>query len=401
MSMFDTVGKTVTSTRKPGTQAKLARMRCALRHEEPDRVPISDFFWGGFIKRWREELGLPADANPYYYYDLDWIATVPNMDPWIRPFEVLQETSQAVTVRTGFGAIMRKVYDFPMPEFVGWDIDSIEKLEAAVKTFDAPSDARRYYSAGDNQIAGVGDGFERNTPPWVNTVASLWPDFPVFGSIIEVNECMTRLIGPENHMLWVGLEPERMAKVVARVGQFYLDCAKAQIDAAAGKLDGFVIWGDIAYKCGTFMHPDFWREHYKPWVKAIAEHAHAKGLMVIYHGCGNVHAVIRDFAQMGIDAYNPLEVKAGMDAVDLRRELGHTLGFCGNSDMQVWEKGDPVAIRREVLRKLNAAKGGGFIFQSDHSVASNVSGKTYDGIVQLVRQYGHYPLNLGEYDEVI
>ena len=69
--------------------------------------------------------------------------------------------------------------------------------------------------------------------------------------------------------------------------------------------------------------------------------------------------------------------------------------------MQVWEKGDPVAIRREVLRKLNAAKGGGFIFQSDHSVASNVSGKTYDGIVQLVRQYGHYPLNLGEYDEVI
>jgi uroporphyrinogen-III decarboxylase len=212
---------------------------------------------------------------------------------------------------------------------------------------------------------------------------------------------MTRLIGPENHMLWVGMEPERMADVVARVGQFYLDCAKAQIDAAAGKLDGFVIWGDIAYKCGTFMHPDFWREHYKPWVKAITDHAHSKGLMVIYHGCGNVHAVIRDFAEMGIEAYNPLEVKAGMDAVELRRELGHTLGFCGNSDIQVWEKGDPVAIRREVLRKLNAAKGGGYIFQSDHSVASNVSGKTYDMIVKLVRKYGTYPLKLDEYDEAV
>ena len=102
---------------------------------------------------------------------------------------------------------------------------------------------------------------------------------------------------------------------------------------------------------------------------------------------------------MGIDAYNPLEVKAGMDAVDLRRELGHTLGFCGNSDIQVWEKGDPVAIRREVLRKLNAAKGGGYIFQSDHSVASNISGKTYDMIVKLVRKYGTYPLKLDEYDE--
>ena len=63
------------------------------------------------------------------------------------------------------------------------------------------------------------------------------------------------------------------------------------------------------------------------------------------------------------------------------------------------ETGDRDAIRQEVLRKLNAAKGGGFIFQSDHSVASDVSGKTYDYIVKLVREYGRYPLNLGEYEE--
>jgi hypothetical protein len=400
MGMFEITGRAQSQIeRKPNTLAKLRRMRTALSHQEPDRVPVSDFFWGGFIRRWREELGLPADANPYYYYDLDCIVTVPNMDPWIRPFETLKETPQEVTVKTGFGAIMRKVYDFPMPEFMSFETDTLEKLEAAVKTFDRPDDPRRYFSAGDNQIAGVGDGFERNSPAWVETVRSLWPDFPVFGSILEVNECLTRLIGPESHLLWVGLEPERMAAVIAAVGQFYLACAKAEIDAADGKLDGFVIWGDFAYKCGTFMNPEFWREHYKPWVKAIADHAHAQGLMVIYHGCGNVNAVIRDFAEMGIDAYNPLEAKAGMDAVKLRREIGHTLGFCGNSDIQIWETGDREAIRREVLRKLNAAKGGGFIFQSDHSVASDVSGKTYDTIVKLVREYGRYPLDLGEYDE--
>lgn len=402
MGMFETVGTAAPGAgRKDNTLKKLERMRTALRHEEPDRIPISDFFWGGFVRRWRQELNLPADANPYYYYDLDWIATVMNMDPWIRPFEVLKETPQELTVKTGFGAIMRKVYDFPMPEFIGWEVDTIEKLESAVDTFDSPHDRRRTFEAGDNQIAGVGDGFERNSPPWVNTVNSLWTDFPVFGSIIEVNECLTRLIGPENHMLWVGMEPERMAVVVAKIGRFYFECAKAQIEAAAGKLDGFVIWGDFAYKCGTFMNPDFWREHYKPWVKAIVEHCHAKGLMVIYHGCGNVHAVIGDFAEIGVDAYNPLEVKATMDVVDLRRKFGHTLGFCGNSDMMVWEKGDKAAIRREVLRKLNAAKGGGYIFQSDHSVASDVSGHTYDAIVKLVREYGTYPLKLGEFDEAM
>ena len=64
--------------------------------------------------------------------------------------------------------------------------------------------------------------------------------------------------------------------------------------------------------------------------------------------------------------------------VDLLRHSGHGIGFSGNSAMQVWESGDYAAIRREVLRKLNAAKGGGGIFQSDHSVSSAVSGQTYD-----------------------
>jgi uroporphyrinogen-III decarboxylase len=177
--------------------------------------------------------------------------------------------------------------------------------------------------------------------------------------------------------------------------------AKAEIEAGAGLLDGFVIWGDVAYKKCTFMSPKYWREYFKPWVAKIAAHAHAAGLPVIYHGCGNVKAIFQDYIDMKIDAYNPLEAKAGMDVVELRRRYGHGIGFCGNSDVQVWETGDRDAIRREVLRKLNAARGGGYIFQSDHSVSSAVSGHTYDYIVKLVREFGKYPIRLGEFEETI
>jgi len=114
-----------------------------------------------------------------------------------------------------------------------------------------------------------------------------------------------------------------------------------------------------------------------------------------------VKAILEDYIEIGLDAYNPLEVKAGLDAVELRRQYGHRLGFCGNSDMQVWESGNRDAIKREVLRKLNAAKGGGLIFQSDHSVSSAVSGQSYDYVVKLVREFGRYPLRLGEFDEAI
>lgn len=399
MSMFDTVGQAAApGARKENTLRKLARLNKALRHEEPDRVPISDFFWGSFTERWRKELGLAADANPYYHYDLDWIVTVPNMDPWIRPFETIRETAEEVVVKTGFGAIMHKHFQFPMPEMRAWETDTFEKLERAA--FDDPRDPRRFFAPGDNQIAGVGDGFQRNSPAWIDSVKSLHPDFPVYGSIIEASECLTRLVGQANSMLWMAEYPERMGAVINRIGAFYLEMARAEIAAGAGMLDGFVIWGDVAYKKSTFMSPRYWREYFKPWVAQIAAHAHGAGLPVIYHGCGNVKAIFPDYIEMGVDAYNPLEVKAGMDAVELRRQYGHRIGFCGNSDIQVWESGDHDAIRREVLRKLNAARGGGYIFQSDHSVTSSVSGPTYDYIVKLVREHGNYPLRLGEFEEV-
>jgi len=95
--MFHTIPTHVHSTdRSANTLRKLERINKALRHEEPDRVPISDFFWGGFTRRWREELGLAPDANPYYHYDLNSIVTVANFDPWIRPFETLLETPEQI-----------------------------------------------------------------------------------------------------------------------------------------------------------------------------------------------------------------------------------------------------------------------------------------------------------------
>ncbi|MBN1912759.1 MAG: hypothetical protein JW818_23760 [Pirellulales bacterium] len=385
--------------RKPGTLAKVRRMRQAMRHEEPDRVPITDFFWGGFVQRWREELDLPPDASPYYHYDLDWVVTFPNMDPWIRPFETVKEDDDEVVVKTGFGAVMRKKFDFPMPESIGWEIDAFEKLESI--EFDNPADRRRFFEAGDNQIAGVGDGFERNSPPWIDTVQKLHADFATYGSMVECSECLTRLIGQQNTMLWIGMYPERMGQVINRIGRFYVDSLKAQIQAGGPWLDGMVIWGDVAYKKTMFFSPDYWRTYFRPWVKAMIDECHTHDLPVIYHGCGNVSFILEDFIEIGVDAYNPLEAKAGLDCVALREQYGHRLGMCGNNDIRLWERGDLEEIRRDVLRKLHAAKGGGYIFQSDHSVSSEVSGHTYDYIVKLVRQYGNYPLGLPELDGAI
>jgi len=376
--------------------AKLDRMNKTLRHQEADRVPVSDFFWGAFIRRWREELGLSHDANIYRYYDLDWQVTLPNMDPKIRAFEVVKQNDEEVVVRTGFGAVIRKRFDQAMPAFVSFDTSTIDALEAL--EFDDPWDDRRYFAAGDNQIAGVGDGFERNTPPWIDSVRQVHSDFPVFGSVCEGHEMLWRIVGSENAMMWIAEEPERLGRQIERICAFSLELAKARIKAADRRLDGMVVWGDAAYRKGMLFSPSFWRKWFKPGVKAIVDVCHESGLPVIYHGCGNSVRIFEDFIETGIDAYNPLEAKAGMDVIELRRQFGHRIGFCGNMDVLLWANGSEEEVRASVLRKLNAAKGGGYIFQSDHSVPDNIAPARYEFVLRLVREKGVYPLSLGEFD---
>ncbi len=375
---------------------KLDRMNKTLRHEEADRVPVSDFFWGSFLERWRKELGLSPGTDIYRYYNLDWIVTIPNMDPHIKQFDILKQDEEEVIVRTGFEAVLRKKFKDPMPAFLEFETNTLEKMEAF--QFDDPWDERRYFKSGDNQLAGVGDSFSTNLPPWTETVRTLYPDFPVYGSVCEGHESLWRIIGSNNVLLWIGLYPDTLGKFIERINEFSLGIAEAQIEAAEGMLDGMVIWGDVAYTRDMFFSPDYWRRYFKPGVKAIVDLCHGKGLPVIYHGCGNVYRIFEDFIKIDVDSYNPLEAKAGFDVVDLRRKYGHQIGFCGNMDVITWADGSKEELREVVLTKLNAAKGGGYIFQSDHSVPSNISGEKYDFVVKLVRKYGRYPLDLGEYD---
>jgi uroporphyrinogen-III decarboxylase len=200
-------------------------------------------------------------------------------------------------------------------------------------------------------------------------------------------------------LLKLAEEPRRMARFIERLGDFLVGIVRAQAAAAGGRLRGLYVWGDIACTRGMLFSPDYWRSVYKPQLRRICRAGHDEGLKTIYHGCGKASAVFEDMIEAGVDMYNPLEAKAGLDVVELKRRFGSRWGFNGNLDVQVLATNDPAKVRREVLRKLNAAKGGGYILQSDHSMPDNVAPATYDYLVRLAREHGTYPLNLGEFDE--
>ncbi|NOX53339.1 MAG: hypothetical protein GXP27_02650 [Planctomycetes bacterium] len=378
---------------------KTERVLKALAHEEPDRVPVGEFFWSGFLQRCRAELDVDDAFDPYRYWDLDLIVITPNMDPKVSGIEVLENTPQRQVVKTGYGATILRSPECPMPSFLEFETQTFEQMEAL--EFDDPKDPRRYYEAIDDQINSVGDQLNLGLPSFVDRVNAYADDFCVFGSVCEAQEQMWRIIGPENLYYKMAEAPDRLERFAERVGEFLVGIVEGQIAAAGGKLAGLYVWGDVACTQGMLFSPELWRRIHKPQLKRICDAIHAAGLKVIYHGCGNALPIYDELIECGVDCYNTLEAKAGLDVVELKRRFGQRLAFNGNINIQVLETNDRDQVRAEVLRKLNAAKGGGFIAQSDHSISSRVAPSTYDYVVELLRERGRYPLQLDEFDETM
>ena len=87
-----------------------------------------------------------------------------------------------------------------------------------------------------------------------------------------------------------------------------------------------------------------------------------------------------------------------MDVIELKKKYKNKLAYLGNIDALNVLPGSKENLKKDLLYKLNAAKGGGYMPGADHSVLGNMSAEKYDYFINLIREYGKYPLDLGEYD---
>ena len=95
------------------------------------------------------------------------------------------------------------------------------------------------------------------------------------------------------------------------------------------KFDGAFVYNDMGYKNGLLFSPDiYYKTHYQS-DKMMYGYFHSKGMKTILHSCGNVKEMIPVLIDAGLDCLQPLEVKAGMDIVELKQKFGDKISFMG------------------------------------------------------------------------
>jgi uroporphyrinogen decarboxylase len=155
------------------------------------------------------------------------------------------------------------------------------------------------------------------------------------------------------------------------------------------RFDSFKWYDDMGYKNNQFFSMGMYRELLKPYHQKAIDWAHKKGIKAHLHSCGDVNPFVPELVDMGLDCLNPLEVKAGMNAAELKKKFGDRLVLHGGINAVLWDDKDRIIA--EIEEKLPVLmKDGGYIFASDHSIPDSVSFKDISDIIDKVKKTGSY-----------
>jgi len=348
------------------------RILLALEHKEADRVPIHDSPWSSTINRWRRE-GLPEDIPPDEYFGYEIVGIGFDSGPRF-PVEVLEKNERFILVRSSTGGIDRNFRDYSStPEIVDRPIKTKKDWEEKIKPRLYPDYTRVDWVTAFNTYHRA-----RSEGKFI-TVGGGW-GYDTLQAYMKSEELLVAMV----------TDPDWVKDMIMTRAKLHVEMIRMMIDKGL-KFDGAFFYNDMGYRNGLLFSPQTYRQTHKEADEMVFSFCHEQGMPVILHSCGCVKELIPDLIEVGLDCLQPLEVKAGMDLIELKKEYGDRLAFMGGIDVRAMAKPNPQAIEEEISTKIPIAKeGGGYIYHSDHSVPNNVSFQQYCRVMELVRIYGAY-----------
>ena len=340
-------------------------------HREADRVPIIDIPWSETIERWHAE-GMPEEVGFVEYFGLDRVAEIMVDNSPRYPEKILEENEEYSIFTTPWGATLKKwKHRESTPAFLDFTITDRGSWKEARDRMQ-PDPERVPWDLLEKNFR-----IWREQGYWIQT--NLWFGFDVVHSWA---------VGTERLLIAMLEDPEWCVDMF----NHYLDVNLALLEMVFERgyeFDSAYWWDDMGYKGSQFFSVDTYREMLKPVHKRAIDWAHSHGMKTHLHSCGNVNPFIPELVEIGLDALNPMEVKAGMDPLAIKQQYGKNLVLHGGVNAVLWD--DPEAIEEEMERVVPALKeGGGYIFSSDHSVPASVGLEDFRRIVKKAKELGAY-----------
>jgi uroporphyrinogen decarboxylase len=363
------------------------RYLAAVLFGEPDRVPLEPGCGRQSTRaRWYSE-GLPEDVANYnrYAYELaGGELPAPESGPgfpvnerMIPIFEekVIEEREDSRIVQDWKGNIceigkeytvehLRNAIDFVTRRWVKCPVESDEDWQDMKRRYDPATPGRLPADAADLKVRLA----DREHPITLHFSGPFW----------QLRE-------------WLGFEDLCMAfydkpALIQDMLDFWCDYILRLMERAFEFVvpDCVHLSEDMAYKKFAMISPEMTRRYLLPVWRKWGEAIRAAGVPVYaIDSDGFIGELIPIWLEAGVNACDPIEVAAGNDIVQMRREFGRDMAFHGGVDKRAMAKGGAV-IEAEMARLEPVIADGGFIPSCDHGVPADVSWPDYCHYVELL-----------------
>lgn len=341
------------------------------QHKEADRVPIFDSPWAGTIARWERE-GMPKGMDWRDYFDTDKVSTI-SVDITPRYEEkVLEETDDYRIVTSEWGVTMKQFKEQDStPEFLDFTVTTPEAWEKAKARMTVSKDRVDWKRLEQDYAKWQQEGH------WIEGM--FWFGF-------DVTHSWT--VGTETMLIAMIEEPEWVEDMF----DTYLDRSIQHFNMiwdAGYRFDSIFWYDDMGYKNTPFFSNEMYRSLLQKYHKKAVAWAHDHGIYARLHSCGDIMPLLPDIMDTGIDALNPIEIKAGMDVFKIKQDYGDRLVLHGGINAVLWD--DKEAIIEAIRQAVPVLKeNGGYIFASDHSIPNSVSLENMRSIINTVKEVGKY-----------
>jgi uroporphyrinogen decarboxylase len=188
------------------------------------------------------------------------------------------------------------------------------------------------------------------------------------GSVFEL---AWQLRGMEQFLQDMILQPEMPAYIMDKLTEVYVENTRRVMEQAGDRIDMFYVYDDVAAQNNLLISKKMWFEQIRPRHEKIFSVVREYKKPMMYHTDGAVAALIPELIDLGVDVLNPIQVDApGMDPRELKAEYGERLSFHGGIDIiKTLPKGTCEEVREEVVeRRQILGEQGGYIMASSHHI---------------------------------
>ena len=376
------------------------RVRLALNHQEPDRIPIdlgatiiSSIAKTTYVQL-KQQLGLPLEEITM----LDYVQQLPYVSE-----DLMQR----------FGVDFRMVQ---LPAATAASVDIFEEGDYYAFTdrwgskLHMPKENGFYFDWVDFPIKeptlAALDQYRWPRPDSDETNARLgavakWlyenTDYALVGSAViggGIFEQPARVMGLQNFLLALLTAPQFADRLMEQITDIYIESCSRYLDHVGQYLQVFTFWDDVTGQNGWLIRPELYRKMIKPKQKRLVEAIKKKtDAKLFFHCCGAARGLIPDLIELGFDILNPVQVSArGMDTKELKAEFGKDITFWGGIDTQrVLPFGKPQDVADEVKRRIDdLAPGGGFVLAAVHNIQALVPPENIVTMFDTALAYGKY-----------